>query len=118
MLLDASTSIAAEVTTSRLSARPRRWSHRGGGVKAGRKPPRGLRAAARTGVDGADAAWTILWMCESWAPTGRVAAVPSDPPRLRPAGVCVDNCTCRAGPREHGRQAARSKRDRPERASE
>jgi hypothetical protein len=30
----------------------------------------------------------------------------------------VDYRACRAGPREHGRQAARSKRDRPERASE
>jgi hypothetical protein len=33
-------------------------------------------------------------------------------------GVFVDRCARRAGPREHGRQAARSKRDRPERAGE
>ena len=39
-------------------------------------------------------------------------------PGLRSAEVCIDQCARRAGPREHGRQAARSKRDRPERARE
>jgi hypothetical protein len=32
--------------------------------------------------------------------------------------VFIDHCARRAGPREHGRQAARSKRDRPEREGE
>jgi hypothetical protein len=38
--------------------------------------------------------------------------------RVRRMGVPVDHSARRGGPREHGRQAARSKRDRPERASE
>jgi hypothetical protein len=39
--------------------------------------------------------------------------------RLRgSAGLAVATSARRAGPREHGRQAARSKRDRPERARE
>jgi hypothetical protein len=53
--------------------------------------------------------------CLSATPSRTDCSAPAAPR----AGLLVVTISARrAGPREHGRQAARSKRDRPERASE
>jgi hypothetical protein len=66
----------------------------------------------------AGAAWTIPWTCNGLAYDRPLSRVRPQVPRRAAVGVFVDHRARRAGPREHGRQAARSKRDRPERASE
>ena len=79
----------------------------------------GHRAATRSGLDRAGAAWTITGRGEG---TTRPVTAPGSPyggRQCRPAAVLVAVIRARrAGPREHGRQAARSERDQPGRAPE
>jgi hypothetical protein len=85
------------------------------------------RKATRSAIDAGTVAWMIRGTSERKRRCWTGSCLPQRRGwcfRIRRAGLCAlrrllpDTSARRGGPREHGRQAARSKRDRPERAGE
>jgi hypothetical protein len=73
----------------------------------------GHRMAVRSGLDIDDATWTLRGHMRGWPAPPESEMHPRISLRLRRSWLNISYCARRAGPREHGRQAARSVRDRP-----
>jgi hypothetical protein len=73
----------------------------------------GHRVAARSGLDIDGVTWTIPGAREGLAPPPAAFAAAPGPLSREAALMSIDHRARRADPREHGRQAARSERDRP-----